>query len=453
MDRRHGGVLDVVHLRGALGRARQARRSAGVPSVLPARDGAELPPARPDLLRGEPVHGAAGRKPALPRARRSADSSRRPRMTTFARPRPLSPLGRRHDRLHHGPPPGSRHPPGAPRALLLPRAVGHGPHPPGEPGDGEAGRARPPRPASSSPPGSSTPAPIHPAAEPRRRVARLRRHLCPGGPRRPSRRARSTGRAPGPRPALRPGRGGPPRSPRRRSSSGSRARRSPWGGTERRRRGALALGGVFGSLGGGGVVGLRVYGLGDVWLARTAPPGLGGPRLVRRAQRRARARAQPWCGRASPMRGSRRRSRRWGSPCSSGSCPTSRRTGAAASSGPCSSSSSPPPSPSTRRASWSSTSPAAASSANPIGVRDLADQVERTEVRADHAERLAEIGRLASAVAHEIRNPLGVIAAQAKLLERQGAKPETVASLPPRSIAPATSSTICSATASRARWR
>jgi signal transduction histidine kinase len=67
--------------------------------------------------------------------------------------------------------------------------------------------------------------------------------------------------------------------------------------------------------------------------------------------------------------------------------------------------------------------------AEPIGVRDLAEQIERSEARADHAERLAEIGRLASAVAHEIRNPLGVIAAQAKLLERQGAKPETVAAL------------------------
>ncbi|WP_438025002.1 sensor histidine kinase [Sorangium sp. So ce233] len=65
----------------------------------------------------------------------------------------------------------------------------------------------------------------------------------------------------------------------------------------------------------------------------------------------------------------------------------------------------------------------------PIGVRDLADEVERVEVRADQAERLAELGRLASAVAHEIRNPLGVIAAQAKLLERQGAKAETVAAL------------------------
>jgi signal transduction histidine kinase len=66
---------------------------------------------------------------------------------------------------------------------------------------------------------------------------------------------------------------------------------------------------------------------------------------------------------------------------------------------------------------------------DPIGVRDLADQIERSETRADHAERLAEIGRLASAVAHEIRNPLGVIAAQAKLLERAGASPASVAAV------------------------
>src|SRR5262249_7138020 len=39
------------------------------------------------------------------------------------------------------------------------------------------------------------------------------------------------------------------------------------GGLERRRRMALALGGGFGALGGGGVVGLRVSGLGDVWPA------------------------------------------------------------------------------------------------------------------------------------------------------------------------------------------
>ncbi|WP_394841356.1 HAMP domain-containing histidine kinase [Pendulispora brunnea] len=65
----------------------------------------------------------------------------------------------------------------------------------------------------------------------------------------------------------------------------------------------------------------------------------------------------------------------------------------------------------------------------PINVPELAEQVETSETRAEHAERLAEIGRLASAVAHEIRNPLGVIAAQAKLLERGGASPALVASV------------------------
>jgi signal transduction histidine kinase len=63
----------------------------------------------------------------------------------------------------------------------------------------------------------------------------------------------------------------------------------------------------------------------------------------------------------------------------------------------------------------------------PINVPELAEQVETSETRAEHAERLAEIGRLASAVAHEIRNPLGVIAAQTKLLERSGASPAAVA--------------------------
>ncbi|HTJ81005.1 MAG TPA: HAMP domain-containing sensor histidine kinase, partial [Polyangiaceae bacterium] len=46
-----------------------------------------------------------------------------------------------------------------------------------------------------------------------------------------------------------------------------------------------------------------------------------------------------------------------------------------------------------------------------------------------HAERLAELGKIVGAVAHEIRNPLGVMLAHAKLLERSGADDEAVAGL------------------------
>jgi signal transduction histidine kinase len=199
------------------------------------------------------------------------------------------------------------------------------------------------------------------------------------------------------------------------------------GGTERRRRMALALGGLFGSLGGGGVVGLRVSGIGDVWPA--APLLLVSIFLAAYAVlsgERGRAREMVWQGLAYA----------WltAALSSIGLTVLFRLVPYLAPDGG-------------RGVLWTvlvvffaalPLDPARLVVvdfvgrrlfANPIGVRDLAEQVERTEVRADQAERLAEIGRLASAVAHEIRNPLGVIAAQAKLLERQGAKPETVASL------------------------
>lgn len=67
--------------------------------------------------------------------------------------------------------------------------------------------------------------------------------------------------------------------------------------------------------------------------------------------------------------------------------------------------------------------------ARPLAVTALTDELERTEQRAQHAEQLAELGRVASVVAHEVRNPLGVILAQAKLLEREGASAERVADL------------------------
>jgi signal transduction histidine kinase len=198
-------------------------------------------------------------------------------------------------------------------------------------------------------------------------------------------------------------------------------------GVERRRRGALALGAIFGSLGGGGVVGLRVFGLGDVWLA--APLLLVAILLASYAVlsgEQGRAREVVYQGLAYavltaalssigltvfyvlmpylvPGEG---RSIPWivlvmffaAMPLDPVRMFVVEKAG--------------------RRL-----------FRNPIGVRDLTEQVERTEVRADHVERLAEIGKLAGAVAHEIRNPLGVIAAQAKLLERQGARPETVASV------------------------
>jgi len=60
---------------------------------------------------------------------------------------------------------------------------------------------------------------------------------------------------------------------------------------------------------------------------------------------------------------------------------------------------------------------------------ELAQALVQQEARADQAERLAELGRFTSAVAHEVRNPLGVLGAHLKLLERQGVDAEALAAM------------------------
>lgn len=67
--------------------------------------------------------------------------------------------------------------------------------------------------------------------------------------------------------------------------------------------------------------------------------------------------------------------------------------------------------------------------ARPINVRELTHALEASEVRSDQEQRLAELGRVVSGVAHEVRNPLSVIAANAKLLERTGGDPEALAEI------------------------
>jgi signal transduction histidine kinase len=60
---------------------------------------------------------------------------------------------------------------------------------------------------------------------------------------------------------------------------------------------------------------------------------------------------------------------------------------------------------------------------------ELAEALAAQEARADQAVRLAELGQFTSAVAHEVRNPLGVLAAHLKLLERRGVDPDSLAAM------------------------
>ena len=59
----------------------------------------------------------------------------------------------------------------------------------------------------------------------------------------------------------------------------------------------------------------------------------------------------------------------------------------------------------------------------------LHQSLAEAEAHADHARRLAEIGTLASAVAHEVRNPVGVIQACLSGLRRQEADPALLAEI------------------------
>lgn len=60
------------------------------------------------------------------------------------------------------------------------------------------------------------------------------------------------------------------------------------------------------------------------------------------------------------------------------------------------------------------------------GATELAEELAAQERRADQAERLAELGTFTSAIAHEVRNPLGVLSACVRVLQYEDVDQETV---------------------------
>ncbi|HEX2570479.1 MAG TPA: HAMP domain-containing sensor histidine kinase [Polyangia bacterium] len=63
------------------------------------------------------------------------------------------------------------------------------------------------------------------------------------------------------------------------------------------------------------------------------------------------------------------------------------------------------------------------------GAAELAAELATQEARADQAQRLAELGAFASAVAHEVRNPLGILSAHLRVLARRGVDADTIESM------------------------
>lgn len=61
-----------------------------------------------------------------------------------------------------------------------------------------------------------------------------------------------------------------------------------------------------------------------------------------------------------------------------------------------------------------------------LHAEQLAHALSEQEQRADHLARQAELGAFTSAIAHEVRNPLGVLQAHMKLLELDGVDEDTL---------------------------